>query len=390
MGGNQPGPWLFYLLAPLTAFAGPLGMAVTVLLAGWGSGVGILWIADRRGGTTVMLATLAAMLAMLFARGAQQLVEPWEPLVTLLMLGLFVMTLWELAVGTVRVLPLVVALGAFLATTWLVLAPVVALCGVPVAAVLVRDVVRAGRGSFAEPKRRLYWSLGVAALVAVVMLTPTLVEQFTSTPGNITELIRLAPSVAGERAGIAEAWNALSIQFTALPSWVGHIPLGFDSKVQTGQFRWPVMFVVWLLAVAGTAVVMAKRRVESDTRSRLVGVAWLHVIVAFLTLGLLVSMALIWGGFSSWLVEPSRVLGMMMVLAVFLSILSALPPRMLEVVRGPAVVVLGVASVALVVALSIGATGAGSGVVRCGRLWPSWPMKPLHRWRAVLPTRRPC
>jgi hypothetical protein len=341
-------------------------MGITNLLVGWVCGAGVLWIADRRSGTTMMLATLAAMLAMLLARGAESLVDPWEPLITLLVLALFAMTLWELAVGTVRVLPLTIGLGAFLATTWLILAPIVAVCGVFVAAVLVRDVALVRRGSFDEASRRLYWSLGLAMLVAVVMLTPSLVEQFGSTPGNITEMLRLAPPVAGERAGIAEAWNALSIQFTAHPSWLGTIPLGFDSKVLTGQFRWPVMFGVWIVAAAWTSFTMVKRRDERESRSLLSEVAWLHVVVAFLTSGLLVSMALTWGGIFPWTVEPSRALGMMMALAVFLSILSALPRRVLTVVRGLADVVLGLVSVVLTVALSIGATGVGArgGVLR--------------------------
>lgn len=349
-GGNQPGPWLFAVLALPTALLGPVGMGLATLVVGYGSLAGMLAVARRRGGTPLVLWTALLSMVMVLGRGTESLANPWEPRLTLLVLGLFALLVWELGAGTTAVLPVVVAVGAFLAMTWATLAPIVAVLGavaLVAVALQLRGVIRDGD---AAARRRMVVVLGVSCAVAVVMCLPPLLEQMTTDPGNLTELWEFSSSAADRRVGPGAAWAALGLQFDPWPVWVGRdVPVDFSGTVDpSGAARFPLALLVWLASVAGVGWVGVRHR-ASEPRSVPAGDTWwLHAVVAGVLVGSVLSMSLVLDEILAWSIEPSRLAGMLCWLAAGWSVAVVLRTLGVAVtVRRLAVPVLSVAVVAV-------------------------------------------
>nr|HNN38846.1 hypothetical protein [Microthrixaceae bacterium] len=245
-GGNQPGPWLFWLLA-LPAAAGPLGIAAAVLLVGYGAVAGMLAVAARRGGALLVCWTALLSMVLVLGRGLDRLADPWEPMLTVLLVALAVMAVWEVASGTLSILPGVVALLWFLASVWTLLTSVAVAVGVVLVAavaVVARDVVRSGdRGR----RRALLIAVGASVAVLVVMVTPTIVEQVVTTPGNLTQLLDAA-GTSEPTVGLSGAWSALRLQFDPWAPWLGRtLPVDLSSEIDgSAAGVVPVALLVWV------------------------------------------------------------------------------------------------------------------------------------------------
>ena len=102
-GFNQPGPMMFWLLAPLSKLAGGATWATLVggalfqgaVIAATG------WLALRRGGVAFMLTILAALgLAYTSFTTTQQFLEAWNPYLAFPLFLLFLLQAWALADGS--------------------------------------------------------------------------------------------------------------------------------------------------------------------------------------------------------------------------------------------------------------------------------------------------
>ncbi len=336
-GGNQPGPWMFWLLA-IPSLAGPLGIGAATVLVGYGATAGMLWAARRRGGSVLVLWTALLAIVLALGRGFEQLTNPWEPMVTLLVVGLLVMLVWEVASGTLGAIPCAVAVTWFLASVWILLTPMAVCVGLVLAAAVVVRARAVVRSPDRRERRRLLRYLGISAGVLVLMALPTVVEQFTATVGNLTQL-RGAGSSAVPTVGLAGAWRVLRLQFAPWAPWLGRaLPLTLSSEVDGSRaFVVPVALVAWGASVVALLLVRRGGRgsvAEVDTdadvevdaevdaevvRPDLLGGPgapwWLHLGVAATLVGLLVGLSFSRGAVAVWSMEPTAALAMVIWLA---------------------------------------------------------------------------
>jgi hypothetical protein len=317
-GGNQPGPWLFYALALPHALFGPVGLAVGAALIGWSSVLGMLVVADRRGGRPLLLWVALLVGVLIAGRGGAALADPWEPHVALLVLALLALLVWEGAVGSLWALVVAVALGSFLAGAWLVLGPTVAALAIVAAVAVVRRAPGMWRDVEGAGRRTLLWCAATAGVIAAVMWLPPLVEQLVEEPGNLAGLF----GVAGEGAavGLGQGSRAVALQLGVWPIWAGRdVPTTLVSGVDASTWTVPVALLAWV----GAAFWTRHRLNRGLGDSRLGGdLLWLHAVVAAVVVSSVVALSVVPDFLAVWLVEPSRLVGMMCWLAAGCSVVA--------------------------------------------------------------------
>ncbi len=341
-GGNQPGPLLFYLLALPYRLVGPgaPGLAVGSVLVTFASLAGCVLIAVRRGGALAGLWATGLLLLVLEARGVDILTSPWEPQVLLGALALLLFLIWELTAGTVWALPVAAAVATLLAQAWVVFAVMVAVLGGIGAVIGVANVARERRTPGARPGALA--ALVTTVVVIGVLWLPPVAEQLTHDPGNLTELTSIDRQ--GSATGLRDGYRAVAIQFGPDASW-------FHGSIPTAPFSPTVDFaagggVPWaLLAFGGAAGFAAYRRSSSAT--------WLNAVVGATVVGAIVTCALVFGGMFVWIVEPDRVVGMMLWFAAGFSVVAALRPASRRTVTRIATPILAVGVLAISVALVV-------------------------------------
>ena len=375
-GGNQPGPWLFWLLA-LPAAAGPLGIAAAVLLVGYGAVAGMLAVAARRGGALLVCWTALLSMVLVLGRGLDRLADPWEPMLTVLLVALAVMAVWEVASGTVSILPGVVALLWFLASVWTLLTSVAVAVGVVLVvavAVVARDVVRSGDSG---RRRALLIAVGASVAVLVVMVTPTIVEQVVTTPGNLTQLLDAA-GTSEPTVGLSGAWSALRLQFDPWAPWLGRtLPVDLSSEIDgSAAGVVPVALLVWVASMVALAVAGRRSRSARDPDAEPVDGApdaddaddadgadrrdlgapwWLHAGTAAVLVGLLVGLSFSRGAVAVWSMAPTSALAMLIWLAAGWTALGLLLAGRPVRWRARATAAVAALAVCAVVATSVGA-----------------------------------
>lgn len=186
-GWNHPGPLWFYLAWPLYQLTGggPRGLYLASALL---DGIFVASIvaamrvhAGRVGGAMAC----AILLAWVSAFGAM-VAWPWNPATVVLPLVAFFVLASAFAAGSARSAIPTVLVGVLVAEHHVATVPTV-IC-VSLAALLmffVRKRSRVGRSCR---------SLLIAGAIAVVALLPTMIEQLTSSPGNLTKLVRFFTS----------------------------------------------------------------------------------------------------------------------------------------------------------------------------------------------------
>lgn len=200
-GWSHPGPSYFYLQAVPGWLFGSSARALFAgaVMCGGLSSVAILWVVRRRAGASraIVAAGLLAWLGWLLTQhsGAAltysegrlgALVSPWNPMVVIFPL-LLVMVLAAFAFDGSGCSALASALvGSFVVQTDISTTPVVVV--VVLAGVVGWVVARRGHRRDPSARRR---GLGAAAAIGLVVIwIPPLIEQLTTTPGNLTLLWR--------------------------------------------------------------------------------------------------------------------------------------------------------------------------------------------------------
>lgn len=180
---SHPGPALFYSWVPLYELLGKSTAALNAnaALINLLCLLGMVLIAWRLGGRLAGLAAGALGGLLLAQLGPVYLRDFWVPHVVTLPFGLYVIACAGLAAGAIRLLPLVAVLAVFLGETNFSCAPVVGLLFVIAAALWA---VNAWRDRSIE-WRSLLWPVGIAVLLAAVMLYPPIHEEIRNDPGNI-------------------------------------------------------------------------------------------------------------------------------------------------------------------------------------------------------------
>jgi hypothetical protein len=183
--GSHPGPLSFYLLAPtyrvLGASAWGLLVAMIVLNI---VAIGVaLWIAGRRGGTTLMLAVGGLLALVTYGYGLDVLTQPWNPYLPLLVWIVVLLGTWSVLDGDHAMLVVVTAAGSLCAQTHMPYLGLALGMGALSCASSARDWLRHTEQRAAI----LRWAI-VSAVVGVVLWLPVLIDQVTKTPGNLSML----------------------------------------------------------------------------------------------------------------------------------------------------------------------------------------------------------
>lgn len=287
--GSHPGPLSFYALAPTYRLLGRSAWALqagTVALHAVAVTVALL-IARRRGGTVLVVAMAAVLALLMRGYGLETLTEPWNPYMPLLWWFAFLLAVWSVVLGDVRLLPVAVFAASFCAQTHVpYLAMTAGLGGLAVAAVAVWWQRRPDR------RRELVAWTGIALAVGVVLWAPPVIDQLTEDRGNLTKLAEHFTDPPEEPVGVGKG-----VELALLHLDVANLASGQDgttgslvtatAEPEGSVVPGLVLLVVWV----GAVLVALRLRSRSDAEPILA----LHLVVATgLAMGV-ISMSRIFG-----------------------------------------------------------------------------------------------
>jgi hypothetical protein len=246
---HQPGPALFWVLAPFYRLPGlsPAAMFLGAFCINVGSALGCVLVVRRFLGEASARWTAAVVGALLLSLTPRLLADPWNPYV-LALPALLTVTLTAAAAGGSLAAAAGAAVGAsFLVQTHLAVGPMVAaVCATT--AVIAFAFHRIGHP---RPHGRGQWAaVAAAAVVLVLVWTPPVIEQATRSPGNMTKLVRFFGQShpefdRGVDHGLGATAKLVSAQLTVLP-------FGHDQDQRPTE---PIKVVLAGLAVLGAAAV---------------------------------------------------------------------------------------------------------------------------------------
>ncbi|HUP84184.1 MAG TPA: hypothetical protein VM143_00830 [Acidimicrobiales bacterium] len=352
--GSHPGPLSFYLLAPAYRLFGKSAWALqagTIVLHSVAMGASLV-IARRRGGTALVLG-VAAMLAVLTrGYGLTTLTEPWNPYMPLLWWVVFLLALWSVVIGDVRLLPVAVFAGSFCAQTHV---PYVA----TTAGLGVLALSAAAFHWWRDPGRRrevLAWT-ALALILGLVLWTPPLIDQVTSERGNLTKLAEHFSNPPEEPVGVRKGVELALLHLDVASLASGRHDTTGSLVTATAEPEGSVvpglaLLVVWL-ASSGLALRM-RRRTDSAP------VLGLHVVVAAGLLMGAVSMSRIFGDLWYYLMLWAWGVTALLVVAVVWTVVLAFGDRIRSDARLPRLAASALAATVVVSAIlfAVDATAA--------------------------------
>ncbi|HET8931578.1 MAG TPA: hypothetical protein VFN21_13035 [Acidimicrobiales bacterium] len=203
-----PGAWQLYVLAVPTQLFGnvwgpPVAMAllnsVWVALA--------VWLLLRRLRLAEAFVGIALFAALSWSTGSVFLVTPVPMDMIIIPTALFLLAVWSVADGDLAAVPVLAVVANFLWLDHLVLVvtvPLVGLCA-PIGLWLwTRRMRREDPDGRPERSRRINRSLIAAGAITVVMWIPTVIQQLTTSPGNLRVLFA---SAGTDRPSVG-SWDA--------------------------------------------------------------------------------------------------------------------------------------------------------------------------------------
>ena len=245
---NHPGPWMFWLLAGPYRIVGDTGILLGAAVVNLGAVVAAVAVSTGAGRRWTLVVALGAAL-LCGGIGLGGLVDPWNPYLVVLPTFAMGVGAWRAVAGSRAGALLAVVAGSFAAATHF--------GSLPLAASMIGLVAlalgwRARRGpDRARDVRTLLW----CAVVGLVMWLPPLIEQLTSSPGNLRLLVSFV--LDGGRDGVNGPGSGLRIMSRALGGsfdWItGRSPTLANDLLAT-----PWAVPVGLLALVGAAVVAVR------------------------------------------------------------------------------------------------------------------------------------
>ena len=200
-GWAHPGPALFWALSPFYRVFGETGVPIGMGVLNGAAIAGVVLVAHRRGGSE--LAALAGLMMALLIRslGVSLLVDIWNPWAAFLPFVMFVMLAWAVLCRDWAMLPIAVFVGSCVVQIHAGYLPLVAPLLAFVAAFAVVDFVRrhrAASATFADHGKR--WLIATGA-VAIAVWMPALVQQVTTSNGNLAALFHYVRDPSQATAG---------------------------------------------------------------------------------------------------------------------------------------------------------------------------------------------
>jgi hypothetical protein len=262
------GPMLFWLLAVPARVASPGSLAFTMGMVNSGAIVGVIVLARRRGGRTLMLITALAVVLMSRSLAPEALHDVWNPSAGLFPFTLLGFLCWSVGCGEYRLLPLTVLVASFVAQCQLAFVPpalgvvAVAIGGLGVS--IWSSRVRSDAGEAGASRGAWRWAVA-ALLVAVVCWAPTAIDQIEGKPGNLTAVVRTAEANTSTLGG-AVGWRAVALAVGIRPWWLSNTASPFERKNELRVAAGPLATVSALLALCAlagvTAIGVIRRRAE--------------------------------------------------------------------------------------------------------------------------------
>ena len=225
---NNPGPLYFYVLGlPVAAFGSAVGTAVGAAAVNVAAIIAIGMVAWRRAGLlgTALAMVVASTLA--WSMGSELLYDIWQPHGLLLPFLGFLFLIWSVATADWPVFPLAIGAGSLLMQTHLTygyLTPLLIIAGLSLGLLQSRRSRRNESGDGEQPMTVLAappagrWIV-VGLLVGVLAWTPSLIEQVTTSDGNMSRLVR---QIQDPPKGVVGGTGALRLTATVLadpPFW---------------------------------------------------------------------------------------------------------------------------------------------------------------------------
>ena len=338
--GSHPGPLSFYALAPTYRLLGRSAwtlQAGTVVVHGLAV-ITALLIARRRGGAALTIALAAVLAVLMRGYGLETLTEPWNPYLPILWWFVFLLAVWSVVIGDVRLLPVAVFAASFCAQTHVpYLAMTAGLGGLAVVAAAAWWVRR--------PDRRgdvVRWA-AVALALGLLLWAPPLVDQVTADRGNLTKLAEHFTDPPEDPVGVGTGVELalLHLDVANLASGQG----GTTGSLVTATAE-PEGSVVPGLVLLGIWAVAVGFALRLRRRPEVVPVLGLHAVVAAGLLFGAVSMSRIFGDLWYYLMLWSWGVTALLVVATVWTAILALD-RPIPRVAPAALVVVLVASATL-------------------------------------------
>jgi hypothetical protein len=341
--GSHLGPAEFWAMYPFYKLYGSSAWAVqaagaTVNLIAMGIAI---WIGHRRAQLRGALGVALVVAVLGHTYGAEKLVsEHWIPHTPLMWWIVFLLAVWSVACDDLPMLPIAVFAGSFCVQTHIpYLGLVLGLLGLLALAVVVQTFRR--RGSEERGLRRvLLWGLPSLVLLGVLW-APTIVEQLTTEPGNIS-VMRESLSNPPEND------KAVGFGSEAVETWLGHLNawklFTWDleaHETDVNATRGSPVPAIALLAVWALAALLA-------VRSRQRNLVRLHAVVGAATVLGLVSIASITGILWYYLVLWAWGTTALMLGVTLWTFASLVPAERLRL--SPAVPTVGLAALVVVAA----------------------------------------
>ena len=200
---HHPGPIYFYWLAPFYAAARHLtaGLSAGTLVLAVGMLVVASGAALASGGAAAGIAVTAALTVYMF-RASSLFTSAWNPHAVVLPITVTVLLAAAAASGRAWLLPIAAVTASIAAQTHIGTAPVA--------------LVVAAAAFVAVASRRQWTPLACAAAVAAVLWTPTLVEQATASPGNLSAIWTFFTSEAAGSQPFRTAFRGWSAMIAAI------------------------------------------------------------------------------------------------------------------------------------------------------------------------------
>jgi hypothetical protein len=240
----EPGPmeyWVLAIPAQVTRWvpwAPLLWMAVVESLVI----VAIVWLADRIGGPVLALGSAVGLVVLAYSLGPRALYDPWNAYAPILPFVLLVFLTAGIVGGRHRLLPFAVLAASFDVQSH----PSYVIVAAALSVLALGACIVAWRRA-----RAVDWvAVGVTGAVAVACWLPAIVQQLTTSPGNLTQLWRAAQQ-EGQRQGLAFGLTILAKATAAWPfnRWI-------YVRLEGGSYVSATWIIAGLLVLAVLASVL--------------------------------------------------------------------------------------------------------------------------------------
>jgi len=331
--GSHPGPLSFWALAPLYRLYGSSAWAMQAATATLNAiALGLcLVIARRRGGAPLLWGVAAVLAVVTYFFGPSVLTQAWNPYLPMTWFLVFALGAWSVLCDDVALLPLTAFAACFCLQTHI---SYLGLVGGLSAVVLAWVVWSLWRRPGALGPHAGRW-IGLAAVIAVATWIPPVVQELSSSEGNLTLLWRHFTDPPEVAIGMRHGLDVFLVHLNPAR-------LLWPRDGVTGAV-WPGVLLV--LAWCASAIVAVRLRVRPL-------VALDAVLAVALVLGLY-SVASIFGFVWYYLMLWAWILNALLLFATLWAVVVVVARRG----AGPRRVALDVATIVCVVVVTVYLTG---------------------------------